>query len=214
MATKKEQKNQTRLQLLQAALRLSAEKGFSGLSIREVTANAGITPAAFYKHFHDMEELGLAMLDEVGLSLRRMLRDARKRVEPGPDAIQVSIEAFLSFIHENNNLFRLLLGERQGATSAFRKAIHSEMDRFVGELAVDLERLQGSIHRPLENPALAAESIVAVCFTLGAEALDLPKHKQSGLEERIIYHIRTILRGSVRDEKSVAIRSKKKKKKS
>lgn len=213
MGTKKEQKNQTRLQLLQAALRLSAEKGFSALSIREVTANAGITPAAFYKHFHDMEELGLAMLDEVGLSLRRMLRDARKRVEPGPDAIKVSVEAFLSFVHENNNLFRLLLGERQGATSAFRKAIHNEMDRFVAELAVDLERLQGTIQRPLENPALAAESIVAVSFTLGAEALDLPKHKQSGLTERIVYHIRTILRGSMRDEPTQSARRKKAKKK-
>lgn len=213
MGTKKEQKNQTRLQLLQAALRLSAEKGFSALSIREVTANAGITPAAFYKHFHDMEELGLAMLDEVGLSLRRMLRDARKRVEPGPDAIKVSVEAFLSFVHENNNLFRLLLGERQGATSAFRKAIHNEMDRFVAELAVDLERLQGNIQRPLENPALAAESIVAVSFTLGAEALDLPKHKQSGLTERIVYHIRTILRGSMRDEPTQPTRRKKAKKK-
>lgn len=213
MATKKEQKNQTRLQLLQAALRLSAEKGFSSLSIREVTANAGITPAAFYKHFHDMEELGLAMLDEVGLSLRRMLRDARKRVEPGPDAIKVSVEAFLSFVHENNNLFRLLLGERQGATSAFRKAIHNEMDRFVAELAVDLERLQGNIQRPLENPALAAESIVAVSFTLGAEALDLPKHKQSGLTERIVYHIRTILRGSMRDEPGKSAQRKKAKKK-
>jgi len=196
--TKKEQKTQTRHQLLQAGLRLSAEKGFSGLSIREVTSSAGITPAAFYKHFHDMEELGLAMLDEVGLSLRRMLRDARKRVEPGPDAIIVSVEAFLSFVHDNSNLFRLLLGERQGATSAFRKAIHNEMDRFVAELADDLERLQNNIERPLMNPALAAESIVAVSFTLGAEALDLPKHKQSGLIERIVYHIQTILRGSVK----------------
>lgn len=196
--TKKEQKSQTRRQLLLAGLRLSSEKGFSSLSIREVTTNAGITPAAFYKHFHDMEELGLAMLDEVGLSLRQMLRDARRRVDTDSDPIRASVETFLSFVHDNKNLFRLLLGERQGATSAFRKAIHTEMDRFVAELAIDLERLQSAIHRPLNNPALAAESIVAVSFTLGAEALDLPKHKQSGLTERIAYHIKTILRGSLK----------------
>lgn len=197
--TKKEQKSQTRRQLLLAGLRLSAEKGFSSLSIREVTTSAGITPAAFYKHFHDMEELGLAMLDEVGLSLRQMLRDARRRVDTDSDPIKASVETFLSFVHDNKNLFRLLLGERQGATSAFRMAIHNEMDRFVAELAIDLERLQNAIKRPLNHASLAAESIVAVSFTLGAEALDLPKHKQSGLTERIVYHIKTILRGSLQE---------------
>ncbi|MBX3017353.1 MAG: HTH-type transcriptional repressor FabR [Bdellovibrionaceae bacterium] len=196
MATKSEQRNQTRHQLIQAGLRLSGEKGFGALSLREVAVGAGITPAAYYKHFHDLEELGLVLLDEVGLSLRRMLREARKRVEPGPDAIRVSIDAFLKFVNENGNLFRLLLGERQGATPAFRKAIHTEMDRFVAELAADLERLQGALNQPLRDPSLTAEGIVAVVFTLGAEALDLPKHKQSGLKERMTEHVRTILRGS------------------
>lgn len=196
MATKSEQRSQTRHQLIQAGLRLSGEKGFGALSLREVAVAAGITPAGFYKHFHDMEELGLVLLDEVGLSLRRMLREARKRVEPGPDAIRVSIDAFLKFVNENGNLFRLLLGERQGATPAFRKAIHTEMDRFVAELAADLERLQGALDQPLRDPFLTAEAIVAVVFTLGAEALDLPKHKQLGLAGRMTEHVRTILRGS------------------
>lgn len=196
MATKSEQRSRTRHQLIQAGLRLSGEKGFGALSLREVAVAAGITPAAFYKHFHDLEELGLVLLDEVGLSLRQMLREARKRVEPGPDAIRVSIEAFLKFVNDNGNLFRLLLGERQGATPAFRKAIHNEMDRFVAELAADLERLQAALDQPLRNPSLTAEAIVAVVFTLGAEALDLPKHKQSGLNDRMTEHVRTILRGS------------------
>lgn len=203
MASKSEQKNQTRRQLIQAGLRLSGEKGFGALSLREVAVAAGITPAAYYKHFHDLEELGLVLLDEVGLSLRQMLRDARKRVEPGPDALKVSIETFLGFVNDNGNLFRLLLGERQGATPAFRKAIHSEMDRFVMELATDLERLQLGIDQPLRNPSLTAECIVAVVFTLGAEALDLPKHKQIGLTTRMIEHVRTILRGSLKKEPQI-----------
>lgn len=196
MSLKSEQKSRTRRQLIESALELSSQRGFAALSLREVATKAGITPAAFYRHFHDMEELGLAMLDEVGLSLRQMLREARRRVEPGPDAIHISVETFLKFINENQNLFRLLLGERQGASSAFRTAIHNEMDRFIIELAQDLERLQTSIQRPLENYALCAEGIVALTFTLGAEAIDLPRHKQVGLADRMSRHIRTLLRGS------------------
>ena len=75
---------------------------------------------------------------------------------------------FLDFIRENGNLFRLLLGERQGASVVFRKAIYSEMDRFISELAIDLERLQQSTGKQLRDPSLAAEAIVAVVFTVGA----------------------------------------------
>lgn len=196
MTTRLDQKARTRRELIEVALKLSSEKGFSSLSLREVTSGAGLTAAAFYKHFRDMEELGLSLVDEVGVSLRRLLRDARRRVSPGPQAVENSIEAFLFFVNENGNLFRMLLGERQGASPAFRKAIHNELDLFIGELATDLERLQGAMGQPLRNPALTAEAIIAVVFTVGAEALEIPKHKQGGLSERLVEELKIILRGS------------------
>lgn len=207
MTQRSEQKSRTRDKLIAAGLKLSGKKGFSALSLREVATEAGITPAGFYKHFRDMEELGLAMLDEVGLSLRRLLRESRKKVEPGPDAVRVSVDTFLKFITENGNLFRLLLGERQGASPTFRKAIHAEMDRFVSEMSIDLQRTQEALKLPLRDPAMAAEAIVALVFTLGAEALDLPTHKQVGLAERLTIHVQTVLRGSV--EREIKPRSRK-----
>lgn len=191
------QKSKTRAELIASGLKLSAKKGFSALSLREVAGDAGITPAGFYKHFHDMEELGLVLLDEVGLSLRRLLRDAKKKVEPGPNGVRVSIETFLKFVNENGNLFRLLLGERQGGSSVFRKAIHAEMDRFVKEIAMDLRGTHAALKVTLRNPEMTAEAIVAIVFTLGAEALDLPSHKQAGLADRLTEHVKTILLGSI-----------------
>lgn len=198
MSSRVDQKAETRRQLVKVALRLSSEKGFAALSLREVATGAGITAAGFYRHFRDMEELGLTLLDEVGLSLRRFLRDARKRVAPGPTAVKVSVDAFLIFVNENPNLFRLLMGERQGSTSTFRKAIHSEMDRFISELSLDLDRLHSLTDQPLRNSSFSAEAIVSIVFTVGAEALDLPKHKQSGLADRLVEEIKMVLRGSLR----------------
>jgi TetR/AcrR family transcriptional regulator, fatty acid biosynthesis regulator len=137
----------------------------------------------------------------VGLSLWCMLRDARKKVSPGPEAIELSIETFLDFIRDNQNLFRLFLGERQGASATFRKAIHTEMDRFISELSIDLDRLQSELKQPLRDSSLTAEAIVAVAFTVGAEALDLPKHKQAGLSLRLIEEVKMIFRGSLMRKK-------------
>lgn len=191
-----EQKQQTRRRLIEAALKLSTESGFSTLSLREVAKAADLTPAAFYRHFTDMEDLGLALLDEVALSLRRFLRDARRKVETSHGTVEISMAAFLDYVNEHGNLFRLLLGERQGASPTFRKAIYAEIDQFVGELTEDLIRESEATHRPMQYPAYAAEAIVTVVFTVGAEALELPKHKQEPLRERLVEEVKMILRGA------------------
>jgi len=196
MNSRLEQKNQTRRKLIEMALELSVEKGFAALSLREVTQASGISPAAFYRHFREMEDLGLALLDEVGLSLRRLLREARRRLGGDPRVVEVSVDTFLDYVTENANLFRLFLGERQGASKAFRKAIHEEIDRFVGELTEDLEKGARLKKRPLSSAPYAAEAIIAVVFTVGAEALDLPKHKRESLRLRLTEEVKMILRGA------------------
>ncbi len=196
MATRPEKKAKTHRALIDAALDLSAERGFSGLSLREVTRRAGTVPTAFYRHFRDMDDLGLALVDEVGLSLRQLMRQARRQAERNKSRVRASVETLIEFVRKNANLFRLLLGERSGSSPAFRKAIQEEMLRFIDELSVDLERAAQAAKRPLTNPHLVSEAIVAVVFTVGAEALDLTTRNRRELTERIIQEVRIILRGA------------------
>jgi AcrR family transcriptional regulator len=197
MTTRSSMKQQNRRRLIDAALELSADKGFSTLSLREVTLAAGLSPAAFYGHFRDMEDLGLSLLDEVGLSLRRLLREARIRTGQDKSAAVASVDVFLEYVNENKNLFRLFLGERQGASTTFRKAIHAEMDQFVIEVTEDLETSALKSGHPSASIPYAAEAIVAVVFTIGAEALDMPKHKQDSLRVRLVEEVKIILRGAL-----------------
>jgi len=130
------------------------------------------------------------------MSLRNLLRSARKHSSTNNTLTPLSIDTFINYVNENPNHFRLLLGERQGATKNFRNAIHSEIDRFVSELTEDLERISLSRNIQLRNASFAAEAIVAVVFTVGAEALDLPKHKQASLAARLVEEVNMILRGA------------------
>lgn len=195
--TRRERKAHTRRALIEAALRLIERVGFAGLSLREVTREAGVAPTTFYRHFHNMDDLGLALIDEVGLSLRQLMRNARKRVGETGSMTLTSVEVFMEFIQNNGNLFRLLLGERSGSTPAFRSAIHTEMDRFIGELNEDLQKQSASLGISLGDTSIAADAIVAVVFATGVEALDAPAHRRQQLAERLIQEIRMILRGAV-----------------
>ncbi|MEG1240636.1 MAG: TetR/AcrR family transcriptional regulator [Oscillospiraceae bacterium] len=54
---RREQGAQTEQHILQAALELMRERGFDGVSVRDVCQKAGITTGAFYHHFPSKEAL-------------------------------------------------------------------------------------------------------------------------------------------------------------
>ncbi len=141
MSARAEQKLKTRRALMDAALaQLSADRGFGSLSLREVAREAGIAPTSFYRHFAELDELGLALVDEGGVALRQLMRQARKRIARNGSAISTSVDTFMEYLGNNANLFRLMLRERTGVSKPFRTAVKAEIDHFVTELADDLRR--------------------------------------------------------------------------
>ncbi len=197
MSVRAEQKLKTRRALMDAALRqLSADRGFGSLSLREVAREAGIAPTSFYRHFTDLDELGLALVDEAGVALRQLMRQARKRIEREGGAINTSVETFMEYLTDNANLFRLLLRERTGVSKIFRTAVQAEIDHFVTELAEDLEKMAEFRQRPLADSHLVAESMVQLVFNLGAEALDAPPRQKAKLREKLKTQLRMVLVGA------------------
>ena len=97
MGVRAQQKEKTRRSLVEAAFsQLSAERSFASLSLREVAREAGIAPTSFYRHFRDVDELGLTMVDESGLMLRQLMRQARQRIAKGGSVIRTSVSTFMS----------------------------------------------------------------------------------------------------------------------
>ncbi|ONG06885.1 DNA-binding transcriptional regulator FabR [Escherichia coli] len=98
MGVRAQQKEKTRRSLVEAAFsQLSAERSFASLSLREVAREAGIAPTSFYRHFRDVDELGLTMVDESGLMLRQLMRQARQRIAKGGSVIRArEIQHFIA----------------------------------------------------------------------------------------------------------------------
>lgn len=189
-----QQKEKTRRALIDTAFnQLTAEHSLTNLSLREVAREAGIAPTSFYRHFKDMDELGLTMVDESSLTLRQLMRQARKRIEIGGSVIRTSVSTFMEFIEKNPNVFRLLLRERSGTSSAFRQAVAREIHHFIAELTDYLD--QGNI-LPHNLNEIQAEAMVTLVFAAGAEALDLNRAQRKELEERLIIQLRMITRGA------------------
>lgn len=204
---REERKERTRQRLLDAAMELMGDEGsFTGLSLRRVARHARITPNAFYRHFGDMAELGLALLDGIGPTLRRLLREVRK-VEgmPGPEVVRLSVDAYMDFVRSNQRIFALIVRERAGGSARIRAAIRRDMGYFASELASDVgDLLPQGLRLSARTTQQAAELIVELMLGVATEILDLPEGEgpdavaaEDALRDRFVQQLLMILAGAL-----------------
>jgi AcrR family transcriptional regulator len=184
-ATRQERKQRTRQALLDAALELLEEQSFSSLSLRKVTRAAGVVPTAFYRHFDDMEQLGLVLIDESFRTLRAMLRAARADPRTYEHVIRNSVEILVHYVHEHDTHFRFIARERFGGVASLRRAIRAEIRLFASDLATDLARFPYLERWNTEDLQLLAGLMVNATVSTAEAILDAPP-KDPGAEAEII----------------------------
>ena len=181
---REEKKQKTRQALLEAALKLlEGEQAFAGLSLREVTREAGIVPTAFYRHFRDMDELGLALVDDSFHALRQMMRAARAEPLPAEQLVRRSVATFISHVRANRQHFQFVVRERAGGRSAIRNAIRTEVRLFSSELATDLGRFPALNRWRTEDLQMMAGLIVGTMVNAVLDILDLPAARPEDEQE-------------------------------
>lgn len=173
-ATRKERKLRTRRALLDAALELVEQESFSSLSLRQVTRAAGVVPTAFYRHFEDMEELGLALIDESFRTLRTMIRAARSDPRTYEHLIRNSVEVLVGYVHEHDSHFRFIARERFGGVAVLRHAIGREIRLFASDLSTDLARFPYLDRWSTDDLQLLAGLMVNTMVSTAEAILDAP----------------------------------------
>ena len=184
--TREAQKRRTREALMEAALRLMSEgRSFTGLGLREVAREAGVVPTAFYRHFRDLDELGLALVEDGGTTLRRLLREARRDGMPLSDVIRNSVRIYQSYLAEHPRQLLFVASERSGGSPVIRAAVRREVDHFANEMAQDLRELKYLPHLSMETLQLLCGLVVKVMLSAVADILDLPP-KQPRVEKELL----------------------------
>lgn len=171
-----EKKQQTRQALLDAALNLMASgRGFSAISLREVTREVGIVPAAFYRHFPDMDSLGLALVELVGSTFREAIRLVRRDQLEQHGAINASVRIFVEYVLAHRLLFLFLAREQFGGSAAIRQAINTMQQRFISDLESDLARNPRYSHLGSADLEVIASLVVKTVFSTLSELINPPE---------------------------------------
>ncbi len=167
MPIRDERKRQSRQAIIDAALRLSTSgRSFNSISLREISREIGLVPTAFYRHFKDMDALGLELIDQISLNLKSTLHQIGQSYVYQPEAkIDKSLELFFQTIHQHTEEWIFIITERWGASQAIRKAIAREIEYLVEDLAIDLQRLTSVKHiQKLDDLKSLAHLLVNLAF--------------------------------------------------
>ena len=187
----------TKEELFQAALNLiGPQKSISSLSLREVAREAGIAPNSFYRHFKDIDELAIELIDRVGGVLRQILHEARLQASRQSSIIRSSVEVFIQQLDADEGNLSLLLREGYTGSHSYKNAVERQLNYFQQELREDLIVLERLNQSKLAHPDIVARGITQLVFNMGAKVIDLPTEQRKEVAEQTMIMIRMILEGA------------------
>ena len=169
----KDEAQETRNSILDAAERLFSEHGVSRTSLEDIAAAAGVTRGAIYWHFKDKSDLFTAMVNRVTLPLEAMVaRSSDESVEDPIATLKACAVTALKRTVTDPQCQRVFdvvthkceyLGEMAGVARRISAIQRGCVDRSEQALRNAIKRgmLPGSV-----NPRLAANGLDAMLFGL------------------------------------------------
>lgn len=124
-APKTKRGERTRQKILDAAEREIGARGFSEASIATITSEAAVAQGTFYLYFRSKEDVLRELVLRMGRRLRHHLTRATMDAGDRLEAERLGIRAFLQFVRDNPNLYRVV-AESQFVDPAIHRAYYEE----------------------------------------------------------------------------------------
>jgi AcrR family transcriptional regulator len=151
-------RERTRHELLAAATRVLAERGFHRTKVADIAAAADVGVGTFYLHFPDKEALFDAVVEETVRRLKTAVDAARARETTAVGKVEAANAAFFRFAHENREVFKIVFGH----AAAYDDAIRRAQALFIADVEETVrEGIAAGAFAPLA-PALVAQAVIGM----------------------------------------------------
>lgn len=161
MATKKEQKEQSRIKILESADQLFKKNGYVATGIDAIMANAGLTAGGFYSHFSSKENLFSEMID-------RSLRNSTKILFEGLDEysgkkwLKKVMKRYLSKYHRDELLYMCALPTLTIDISRNSKNVKGSFENILLDI---IKYMESKIGTDTDITREKLYSIISICMS-------------------------------------------------
>jgi AcrR family transcriptional regulator len=179
-----EARGTARTELLDAAERVLAERGYRGASVDRVVAEAGLTKGAFYWNFASKEELFLGLLEDRFDSRARGLMALTERAAAEETSSDSVSQGFADMVDEHRRVV-LLMNEFWALAmrdDRLRRRWVKRQQALREDLARALEARHATTRVPLAVPAMTiATAVLALADGLAMDRVAEPEAVSPGL---------------------------------
>jgi AcrR family transcriptional regulator len=168
-----------RKEILSAAEKVFAAKGFFSTTMSEIAEAAEFGTGTLYKYFKSKEELYFTLIDEQVEELHRLVKAELSQKTSAMERIKKVLGLQFEFIEKNRNFFRIYISERSrfewNVKDDFGKGIHNKMVAYIKILAQVIRGgVKGGEFKPID-PMDSAHALVGIVNSFVFEWLISPE---------------------------------------
>jgi AcrR family transcriptional regulator len=187
-----ELRSQRREDILEAASKLFAERGFAGADTQELADRLGIAKGTIYRYFPSKEELFLAAADHSMEKLREAVdAGAAEHTEPFAQ-MRGALEAYLQFFETQPQVVELLIQERAHFKDRATPTYFQHRERNMGrwrDLIASLIAAGRVREMPVEKIVTVVNDLVyGAMFTNYFTGRKLSHHEQAADILDVVFH--------------------------
>jgi AcrR family transcriptional regulator len=145
-------REKTRHELLTAAKKTLAEKGFHNTKITDIAQAANIGVGTFYLYYETKEVLFLELVKETAPALREEIERARATMTSPTEKMRVATLTFFRFAQANRELFKIIFGHGNTFNTLLRQVYETFVTDAIERIT---DGIQQQAFRPLPPPVVA-----------------------------------------------------------
>ena len=111
--------NDTKERILEAALEMFSQKGYSGTNIRELSASLGLVKSGVYKHYESKEAIWNALLDEM-IAYYAEHFGSSEHLPPVPDSLEGLVDMTMQMVNFTVHDERIIMTRKVLTLEQFR----------------------------------------------------------------------------------------------
>jgi TetR/AcrR family fatty acid metabolism transcriptional regulator len=152
-----------RREILEAAVRVFARRGFHAATIAEVAAEAGVAVGSIYLYFNTKEDLYFSLVDEKVEELLSFLHAELARAPTALGKLRRLVVAELEFFNCNREFLRIYLSTRSGLEWTLKDDFGEAVSR---KYAAYIEMVTAIIKRGIDEGELRAAPTADLAYAL------------------------------------------------
>ena len=139
-ADPQEEAKDTRQKILEAAVKVFANKGYHDTRVDEIVSASNTSKGAVYFHFPGKQEVFLTIIDELASLLETRLAEAISQEQDGVHKVNRALQICLETFSKYQKLAKIFLVQAVGLGSAFEEKRLEILDRFVRVIKRNLDQ--------------------------------------------------------------------------